>query len=176
MLGSASAWTSQIWYLEGTCSMINQSEPSEAPDTVAHGRRIHELCSAISRSMAKKSQAKLGTVGLSAGAAGFIRAVGDREDMTLSDVAKVLRVETATLSSLAVRLERDGFLVREPSLTDKRAMLLHLTPRARELGAQAEQITQAELAKLTEGVADADRMQLVELLQRLLRNLDDHHP
>lgn len=143
------------------------------PDTAAQGRRIHELCSAISRSMAKKSQAKLGSVGLSAGAAGFIRAVGDREDMTLSDVAKVLRVETATLSSLAVRLERDGLLVREPSPKDKRAMLLHLTPRARDLGRQAEQITQAELTKLTEGVAEADRVRLVELLQAILKNLDD---
>lgn len=176
MLGSASSWTSQIWYLEGTCRMINQPEPSEAPDTVAHGRRIHELCSAISRSMAKKSQAKLGAVGLSAGAAGFIRAVGDREDMTLSDVAKVLRVETATLSALAVRLERDGLLVREPSLKDKRAMLLHLTPRARELGEQAEQITQAELAKLTDGMTDADRIRLVELLQGILKNLDGDPP
>jgi len=146
------------------------------PDTVAQGRRIHELCSAISRSMAKKSQAKLGAVGLSVGAAGFIRAVGDREDMTLSDVAKVLRVETATLSALAVRLERDGLLVREPSSKDKRAMLLHLTPRARELGEQAEQITQAELAKLTKDVADTDQKRLMELLQNVLKNLDDDPP
>jgi len=146
------------------------------PDTVAPGRRIHELCSAISRAMVKKSQAKLGAVGLSAGAAGFIRAVGDREDMTLSDVAKVLRVETATLSSLAVRLERDGLLVREPSPKDKRAMLLHLTPRARELGQQAEQITQSELSKLTKGVADTDQKRLVELLQNVLKNLDDDTP
>ncbi|MFG6664794.1 MarR family winged helix-turn-helix transcriptional regulator [Sulfitobacter sp. 916] len=146
------------------------------PDTVAPGRRIHELCSAISRAMVKKSQAKLGAVGLSAGAAGFIRAVGDRDDMTLSDVAKVLRVETATLSSLAVRLERDGLLVREPSPKDKRAMLLHLTPRARELGQQAEQITQSELSKLTKGVADTDQKRLVELLQNVLKNLDDDTP
>lgn len=146
------------------------------PDTVAPGRRIHELCSAISRSMAKKSQAKLGAVGLSAGAAGFIRAVGDRADMTLSDVAKVLRVETATLSALAVRLERDGLLVREPSPKDKRAMLLHLTPRARELGQQAEQITQSELSKLTRDVPDTDQKRLVELLQSILKNLDDDLP
>ena len=153
--------------------MIDQTELYGTLDTAAHGRRIHELCSAISRSMAKKSQAKLGAVGLSAGAAGFIRAVGDREDMTLSDVAKVLRVETATLSALAVRLERDGLLVREPSSKDKRAMLLHLTPRARELGEQAEQITQAELSKLTKDVADTDQKRLMELLQKVLKNLDD---
>ena len=156
--------------------MIDQIELHGTPDPVAHGRRIHELCSAISRSIAKKSQAKLGAVGLSAGAAGFIRAVGERDDMTLSDVAKVLRVETATLSALAVRLERDGLLVREPSPKDKRAMLLHLTPRARELGKQAEQITQSELSKLTKEVADTDQKRLVELLQGILKSLDDAPP
>ena len=156
--------------------MMDQSEPRRTLDTVADGRRIHELCSAISRAVTKKSQAKLGAVGLSAGAASFMRAVGEREDMTLSDVAKVLRVETATLSSLAVRLERDGLLVREPSPKDKRAMLLHLTPRARELGEQAEHITKAVLSKLTEGVVDADRVQLLELLQRILKNLENDHP
>ncbi|NKX40284.1 MarR family transcriptional regulator [Rhodobacteraceae bacterium R_SAG2] len=156
--------------------MMDHTELHGTPDTAALGRRIHELCSAISRSMAKKSQAKLGAVGLSAGAASFIRVVGERDDMTLSDVAKVLRVETATLSSLAVRLERDGLLVREASSNDKRAMLLHLTPRARELGQQAEQITQAELSKLIEGVADADQVRLVELLQGVLKNLDDVSP
>ncbi|UOA16965.1 hypothetical protein DSM109990_03852 (plasmid) [Sulfitobacter dubius] len=96
--------------------------------------------------------------------------------MTLSDVAKVLRVETATLSALAVRLERDGLLVREPSPKDKRAMLLHLTPRARELGEQAEKITQSELSKLTKDVADTDRKRMVELLQGILKNLDDNPP
>lgn len=154
--------------------MINQLESYDAFDTAAYGRRIHELCSAISRSVMKKSQAKLAAVGLSTGAASFVRVVGERDDMTLSDVAKVLRVETATLSSLAVRLERDGLLVREASPKDKRAMLLHLTPRARELGQQAEQVTQAELTKLTEGVADADRVLLLKLLQGILKSLDDH--
>ncbi|WP_243263898.1 MarR family winged helix-turn-helix transcriptional regulator [Sulfitobacter dubius] len=156
--------------------MMDQTELHVTLDTAAHGRRIYELCSAISRSMAKKSQAKLGAVGLSAGAAGFIRAVGESDDMTLSDVAKVLRVETATLSALAVRLERDGLLVREPSPKDKRAMLLHLTPRARELGEQAEKITQSELSKLTKDVADTDRKRMVELLQGILKNLDDNPP
>ncbi|WP_162804613.1 MarR family winged helix-turn-helix transcriptional regulator [Tritonibacter mobilis] len=121
----------------------------------------------------KRRQAKLGSIGLSAGTAGIIRAVGDREDLTLSDVARALRVETATLSSLAVRMERDGLLIRQPSPKDKRAMLLCLTPRARELGQQAELIANVELADVTYGLSEPEQIQLVKSLEHVLQNLDD---
>lgn len=142
------------------------------PERVRQGRRIYDLCSAISRTGMKRSQQKLAAIGLSTGAANFIRAVGDREDMTLSDAAKLLHVETPTLSSLAVRMERDGLLERVPSPHDKRALLLLLTPRARELGQHAETITQIELADLTHGLSDAEQVQLVGLLDRILKNID----
>ena len=142
------------------------------PERVRQGRKIHDLCSAISRAGMKRSQAKLAIVGLSTGAANFIRAIGDKEDMTLSDVAKILRVETATLSTLAVRMERDGLLEREAAPHDKRAMILRLTPRARELGKQAEQITRIELTDLTHGISEAEQAQLAGLLGRVLQNID----
>ncbi|WP_417277504.1 MarR family winged helix-turn-helix transcriptional regulator [Celeribacter sp.] len=150
---------------------------TEAPEfnqvRVQRGRDIYDLCSAISKESMKRRQAKLGSIGLTAGMAGFIRVVGDREDLTLSDVAKALRVETATLSSLAVRMERDGLLIRQPSPKDKRAMLLRLTPRARELGQQAEQIANVEMADVTYGLSEIEQKQLVKSLEQVLQNLDE---
>lgn len=151
----------------------NPEAPKFDQDRVQRGRDIHDLCSAISKESMKRRQAKLGSIGLSAGTAGIIRAVGDREDLTLSDVARALRVETATLSSLAVRMERDGLLIRQPSPKDKRAMLLCLTPRARELGQQAELIANVELADVTYGLSEPEQIQLVKSLEHVLQNLDD---
>ena len=147
--------------------------PKFDQDRVQRGRDIYDLCSAISKEIMKRRQVKLGLIGLSAGTAGFIRVVGDREDLTLSDVARALRVETATLSSLAVRMERDGLLIRQPSPKDKRAMLLCLTPRARELGQQAELIANMDLADVTYGLSDSEQSQLVRSLQHVLQNFDD---
>lgn len=143
------------------------------PERVRQGRRIHDLCSAISKVSMKRSQTKLAAIGLSAGAASFIHAVGDRDNMTLSEVAKTLCVETPTLSSLAVRMERDGLLQREPAQHDKRAMILKLTPRARELGQKAEQIMSIELTDLTHGLSEAEQDQLVGLLDRILKNINN---
>ena len=147
--------------------------PKFDQDRVQRGRDIYDLCSAISKEIMKRRQVKLGSIGLSAGTAGFIRVVGDREDLTLSDVVRALRVETATLSSLAVRMERDGLLIRQPSPKDKRAMLLCLTPRARELGQQAELIANMDLADVTYGLSDSEQSQLVRSLQHVLQNFDD---
>lgn len=143
------------------------------PDQVRHGRRIHELCGAVSRTSKKRAQAKLQKLGLSPGAYNLIRVVGDSDDMTLSAVSKVLRVETATLSSLAVRMERDGWLRREPSPDDKRAMLLKLTPHAIQIGKQADQIMALEMAALTHRLATGEQAQLIEMLERVMGNLDD---
>jgi MarR family transcriptional regulator, transcriptional regulator for hemolysin len=142
------------------------------PTRLQNGRRIHDLCASVARSAMKRSQSKLTAIGLSTAVASFIRAVGDREDRTLSEVAKALGVETATLSALAVRMERDGLLQREPSPSDKRAMHLHLTPRAHELSRQAEQIIRVEVTDLTHGLSDLEQVQLIQLLSRVSKNLD----
>jgi DNA-binding MarR family transcriptional regulator len=153
--------------------MNSNDEQATEPNRVHHGRRIHELCGGIARLTAKKHQSKLMGLGLSTGSYSLIRAVGSRDDMTLSDVSKVLSVETATLSSLAVRMERDGLLQREPSPHDKRAMFLKLTERAIELRVQADQVIALEMADVTHRLSDAEQLQLVGLLQRVIGNIKD---
>lgn len=148
-------------------------QPVSEPDRVHHGRRIQELCGGIARLISKQHQSKLVGMGLSTGSYSLIRAVGSREDMTLSDVSKVLNVETATLSSLAVRMERDGLLEREPSPHDKRAMFLKLTDRAIDLRRQADQVIALEMADVTHRLSDAEQVQLIALLERVMGNIKD---
>ncbi len=153
--------------------MNSTDEPATEPARVHHGRRIHELCGGIARLTAKQHQSKLVGLGLSTGSYSLIRAVGSREDMTLSDVSKVLNVETATLSSLAVRMERDGLLEREPSPHDKRAMFLKLTARALELRRHADQLISLEMADMTHRLSDGEQIQLIALLERVMGNIKD---
>lgn len=149
------------------------SEPSEQePGRVRNGRRIQDLCSAIARAATKRAQGKLSSIGLSSAAHSLIRVIGEREDMTLTEAAKVLRVESATLSSLAVRLERDGLLTREVSPNDKRAMFLKLTTHARNLGKQGDQIMAIEAADVTHQLSEGEQAQLVTMLERVLQNLE----
>lgn len=152
-------------------NMTFPSEPSE-PARVRDGRQMLDLCNAIGRASLKRVQAKMSAFGLSAAAYNLIRAVGAKEDVTMAEIGKALRVESATLSALAVRMERDGLLQREPSPTDKRSMFLKPTHRARDLCRQADAVMAMEFADITHRFSDAEREQLVALLRRALANID----
>ena len=147
---------------------MEQSEP----ERIKQGRRIHELCFAITREAMRRSQAQLGTIGLSVGAYNLLRALGDRDDMPLTDIRKILRIESATVSQLLVRMERDGLIERAPSPTDKRASVLKATERANRLRQQADQIMSMEAVDITHGISIEEQAHIIGLLDRVLTNLD----
>lgn len=141
------------------------------PTRTRNGRRIYDLCSALSREGMKRAQAKLADAGLSAGAYNLLQALGDKDDMTIADVRKVLRVESATVSTLIVRMQRDGLIKKEPSPHDKRASILKATRHALELLQRAEKIMAVEASDITHHMLDDEQVQLIELLERVLKNV-----
>jgi MarR family transcriptional regulator, transcriptional regulator for hemolysin len=150
--------------------MMNEQDNAE-PVRVRNGRRIHDLCSVVSREAMRRGQAALSDIGFSSGAYNLLRVLRDREDMTIADIKTALRVESATISTLVVRMERDGLIQKQPSPTDKRATLLKATPHALALVARADQITAVEAADMTHRLTDGEQIQLITLLERVLSNL-----
>jgi DNA-binding MarR family transcriptional regulator len=158
-----------FWILSG-----EQENPMlhTEPERIQNGRRINELCAAVTRESLRRGQARLAAVQLSVGAYNVLRAMGDRHGMTIADVRKVLRVESATVSTLLLRMERDGLVTKAPSQSDKRATVLKMTEHAARLLKQADQEMALEAADLTHRVSEGDQVQLIALLERVLANLD----
>jgi DNA-binding MarR family transcriptional regulator len=67
-------------------------------------------------------------------------ALWEQDPRTLRSLADVLRLEPATLSPLLKRLEAIGYLRRERSTTDERALQVTLTEPGRQLRQIAETI------------------------------------
>ena len=67
-------------------------------------------------------------------------ALWEQDPRTLRSLADVLRLEPATLSPLLKRLEAVGYLRRERSTTDERALQVTLTEQGRQLRRIAESI------------------------------------
>lgn len=149
---------------------MNEQDTAE-PVRVRNGRRIHDLCSVVSREAMRRGQVALSDIGLSSGAYNLLRVLRDREDMTIADIKTALRVESATISTLVVRMERDGLIQKQPSPTDKRATLLKATPHALALVTRADQITAVEAADMTHRLTDGEQIHLITLLERVLSNL-----
>ncbi len=86
---------------------------------------------------------------------------------TQTELAEVCGFDLNTLSDLAKRSERHGWLQRVRSPSDRRAFGIFLTPQGRELCAEAVARTWAYQHRLT------DRLEIneVETLKALLRKL-----
>lgn len=86
-----------------------------------------------------------------------------------------LRLQKSTVSRLVDELERDGTVERRPNPSDRRSVLIGLTPAGRR---KAERLRDAQtelFARLLADTSADERRQLVDLLDRLAgaaRDLD----
>ena len=62
----------------------------------------------------------------------IIEAIGIEEPRRMSDIAKRLNVTMGTLTTNMNSLEEEGYIIRELSKTDKRVVLVVLTPKGKK--------------------------------------------
>jgi DNA-binding MarR family transcriptional regulator len=88
-----------------------------------------------------------------------------------TELAAILEIERPTLGRLLDRLERKGWVRREPDAHDRRAWRVHLTPAAepamRKLRKQAFELRRDAL----KGVSAAEREHFVDTLLAVKANL-----
>ena len=58
--------------------------------------------------------------------------VGEVDGLTPRDLGKALNITTGSVTAMVDRLESKGFMVRKPNPTDRRSVLLHLSPEGTE--------------------------------------------
>lgn len=93
------------------------------------------------------------------------------EGIRQGPLADLIEVEPITLSRMVDRLAEAGLVERRADPTDRRAWLLHLTPRADDLLIAMRRTTDALSEEAAEGLNAAERAQLVELVERIRTNL-----
>ena len=54
--------------------------------------------------------------------------VGEVDGLTPKDLGRTLNITTGSVTAMVDRLESKGFMVRKPNPTDRRSVLLHLSP------------------------------------------------
>lgn len=150
--------------------MMDEMEAAE-PARVRNGRLINDLCASVTRESMRRGHARLADLKLSPGAYNLLRALGSRDDMTMADLRRELRIENSTASNLVFRMEKSGLLQKEPSPHDKRASFLKATPHATALMRRADQLMAVEASDMTHRLTDGEQLSLITLLERVLKNL-----
>lgn len=107
------------------------------------------------------------------GAQGRILYVLWQEDgVTISQLSSRTSLANTTLTSMLDRMEQGGLIRREPSPTDRRAMLIRLTDAARALKADYDRISQQMTDLYYIGFTEAEVRQFEDYLARVLDNLE----
>lgn len=92
--------------------------------------------------------------------------------LPLSSVVARLQVHATSVTSIAERLVRDGFVLREPHPHDGRAALLTLTETGRDLAERATRALNTEVFR-SPGIDADDANALVGIVARLRKNAGD---
>jgi len=114
---------------------------------------------------------ELSAHGLTTQQAALILIAKRRGSVSPSRVSARLGTDGAGMSRLVDRLEAKGLVVRETSPTDRRAVVLTLTPAGHALSPELAQAFRRAHHKLFKGLAEAEMDRFRELLTRLRANL-----
>ena len=93
------------------------------------------------------------------------------DGLTISQISAQTSLANTTLTSMLDRMEQSGLIVRSPSPTDRRALLIHLTDKARSLKQDYDRISQQMNELYYHSFTDAEILQFEGYLTRILNNL-----
>jgi DNA-binding MarR family transcriptional regulator len=130
------------------------------------------LISLAARGFARLSEARLKPLGFGVGHLPVLVALRDGQASTQRDLARFAKTEQPPMAQMLARMERDGLIQRAPDPTDRRSSRVTLTKVAEARMPDAVAVLLRGNQEALSGFTDAEAEQLVDLLTRLIANLD----
>jgi DNA-binding MarR family transcriptional regulator len=127
-------------------------------DPLALDRQVCFALSVASRSVIAIYRPLLKPFGLTHPQYLVLLALWDTSPRTVKDLCHTLRAEPATLSPLLKRLESLGYVTRERSRSDERALVVELTESGRALRKEAEKIPYRVVEELGMELAELEAL------------------
>lgn len=93
------------------------------------------------------------------------------DGLTISQLSAQTSLANTTLTSMLDRMEQSGLILRTPSPTDRRALLIRLTDKAKSLQQDYDRISQRMNELYYQGFTEGEICQFESYLQRVLNNL-----
>ena len=148
--------------------MSSTSTTTDAsPDLLALDRQVCFALAVASRTVIGLYRPLLEPMGLTHPQYLVMLALWEEAPLKVTELARRLSLEPATLSPLLKRLEASGMVTRERDPRDDRALAVSLTPKGVRARARAEQIPPAIMKRL-----DMELAELEELRDSLTRLID----
>lgn len=143
--------------------------PSDSTDAAAGtAAEVADLLHAVARKVRRRANADLGPLGLTAGPARALRALGRAGGpVRMGVVAERLGIAPRSATDAVDHLVGRGLAERAPDPDDGRAVVVGLTEEGRRLLRRIDEGRHRALADLASDLSPADLARLRDLLRRL---------
>lgn len=158
--------TRPSWATVSLMTTVPTSLPSGEPDLLALDQQVCFALAVASRNVIALYRPFLDPMGLTHPQYLVMLALWEETPVSVVRLSQRLSLEPATLSPLLKRLEARGLVTRERRPDDERSLAISLTPRGRELRAEAERIPAGILDRL--GMSLEELVGLRDVLHRLI--------
>src|SRR3954453_12935506 len=138
--------------------------PSDAPVTEFAGQLFFRLW----RASHTRAAEALATLGLTPASFGLLNVIGTREGAIQQQLGAAMGIDPSTMVALIDQLEGAGLAKRRPSLTDRRAREVTITPKGRRVLERGRRPAARVEDEVLRGLSAAERRRLLELLRRAL--------
>ncbi|MEM0908173.1 MAG: MarR family transcriptional regulator [Pseudomonadota bacterium] len=130
----------------------------------------HRLAQAAKAQRARAG-AHLSALGLHPGQEVVLKALADKDGLTMSVLASQLGVQPPTVTKMVTRLAAYGLVVRQTSPTDGRLARVFLTPSGRDLIADVDKMWKRLEKEALAGFDEKDKKRLRKALRKVEKNL-----
>ncbi len=128
------------------------------------------LAAQLAKGFTRALQQRVIALGFSAGQFPILLELWSEDGLTQRQLLARIDVEQATMANTLARMERDGLIERRVHPSDKRAQLVHLTEKAREVERQAIAAAVAAEEALLGGFRRFERELLLEYIRQAIDN------
>jgi len=129
------------------------------------------LLAQVSRLHRQRAHELLDKLGLYRGQPPVLFALWEQDGLTHRELAEQLEITPATMTRMIQRMEKAGFVQRQPDASDQRLSRVYLTDTGRTVRVELEAVWQRMDVECFNGFSDEERVVLRGFLLRLRANL-----
>src|ERR687892_752939 len=120
------------------------------------------------RAMHTRTAEVLASIGLTPALFAVLNVIGAREGAIQQELGSALGIDRSTMVSLIDQLESAGLAKRRPSVKDRRAREIAITPKGRRLLQRSRGLISHVEDEVLGGLTEGERRELLALLRRAL--------
>ena len=157
-----------------TDSLLDRLAANRSPKEV-EPYQVTARLSRVALHVERTQEAAFGRFGLNRGEMGVLGALalaGPRQQLSPTQLFKGLMLSSAGITSRLDRLERGGYVKRTRHPSDRRGVLVELTPAGRKAFEQAVAADASAEKELVSSLSREDQRALAALLRKLLSGLE----